>query len=124
MISKMGQRLEDTNQDCINLKSKMKRIQEEHASAILSRRDAERKLQQENEELTKQIEAHELRRKRLDSSASIVADANASLREEVSRRIQLEGELRYTRRLSENYKAGWIKGVRRWNPKKQSTTYG
>ena len=104
-MSKMGQKLEDMNEDCTNLQLKMKQMQEEHNKALMQRRDAERKLHDENKELRKEIKAFTSRKKRLDSSAIMIADANEALRKEVSKRIQLEGELRYTRRLSDNYKA-------------------
>ena len=101
----MGQKLEDMNEDSMNLQMKMKQMQEDHNEALRERRDAERKLQDENKELRKKIKAFASRKKRLDSSAIMIADANEALRKEVSKRIQLEGELRYTRRMSDNYKA-------------------
>ena len=106
----MGQKLEDMNEDCTNLQLKMKQMQEEHNKALMQRRDAERKLHDENKELRKEIKAFTSRKKRLDSSAIMIADANEALRKEVSKRIQLEGELQYTRRLSDNYKARSFRG--------------
>ena len=115
VLCKIEQKLEDKNQDCAALKIQMKQMQEEHTSALRSRHDAEQKLQKENEELRKKIESFENRRRRLDSSVLMVADANEALRSEVSKRIQLEGELRYTRRLSDGYKASWIRHRRGFN---------
>ena len=51
----MGQKLEDMNEDSMNLQLKMKQMQEDHNEALRERRDAERKLQDENKELRKEI---------------------------------------------------------------------